>query len=93
MKSPFPGMHPYLEMRWRDVHSRLMVYLICVRRASFPHHAESYPAPLREPLPNIPIPLRPSDTDVILQLQPLIDECYHRGRHGKPTTPKSQLGV
>jgi hypothetical protein len=26
MKSPFPGMDPYLESRWRDVHSR-MAYL------------------------------------------------------------------
>jgi hypothetical protein len=26
MKSPFPGMDPYLEMRWRDVHASLMVY-------------------------------------------------------------------
>lgn len=24
--SPFPGMDPYLEMHWRDVHTRLMLY-------------------------------------------------------------------
>jgi hypothetical protein len=23
MKSPFPGMDPYLESRWADVHSKL----------------------------------------------------------------------
>ena len=27
MKSPFPGMDPYLERHWRDVHARLIVYI------------------------------------------------------------------
>ena len=27
MKSPFPGMDPYLERHWADVHTSLMVYL------------------------------------------------------------------
>ena len=27
MKSPFPGMDPYLELSWRDVHARLIVYI------------------------------------------------------------------
>jgi hypothetical protein len=27
MKSPFPGMNPFLEQRWRDVHTRLMTYI------------------------------------------------------------------
>ncbi len=27
MKSPFPGMDPYLEPHWRDVHTRLIVYI------------------------------------------------------------------
>ena len=26
MKSPFPGMDPYLEAHWGDVHARLIVY-------------------------------------------------------------------
>ena len=26
MKSPFPGMDPYLEVRWGDLHTRLIVY-------------------------------------------------------------------
>ncbi len=26
MKSPFPGMHPYLEARWGDVHTSLITY-------------------------------------------------------------------
>jgi hypothetical protein len=56
-------------------------YLICIRRAVQPARVEIYRAPLRERLPNIPIPLRPSDRDVVLQLQPLIDACYRDGRY------------
>ena len=26
MKSPFPGMDPYLEMHWRDIHASVIVY-------------------------------------------------------------------
>src|SRR5712691_5137813 len=26
MKSPFPGMDPYLERHWRDVHASLIIY-------------------------------------------------------------------
>ena len=195
MKSPFPGMDPYLEMRWRDVHASLMVYgseqlneqlpsdlqalveenvgiaddncadevhpfrmievvdnnaggrlvtaievlspatkvgqsgreaylrkrheyleagvnlveidlirqgefilavppddvpdeiqppyLFCIRRAQYPGRAELFHAPLRDPLPNIPVPLRPMDADVVAQLQPLIDQCYRGGRHDR----------
>jgi hypothetical protein len=25
-KSPFPGMDPYMESRWADIHARLVVY-------------------------------------------------------------------
>ena len=56
-------------------------YLICVRRATAPDRVEVYRVPLRMPLPNIPIPLRLSDRDVVLQIQPLIDDCYRDGRY------------
>ncbi len=56
-------------------------YQICIRRAVDRGRVEIYRAPLREPLPNIPIPLRPTDRDVVLQLQPLIDACYRDGRY------------
>ena len=26
MTSPFPGMDPYLESHWRDIHARLIIY-------------------------------------------------------------------
>jgi hypothetical protein len=56
-------------------------YLICVYRDTKPHQFEVYRAPLQEPLPNIRIPLRPGEPDVVLQLQPLIDACYRDGRY------------
>lgn len=58
-------------------------YQICVRRANAENRAELYRVPLREKLPNIRIPLRPTDTDVILQIQPLIDTCYRDGGYGE----------
>ena len=66
-------------------------YLINVRRATHPEKAFLYPASFSVPLPNIRIPLRPSDADVVLQLQPLLDECFERGRYrlhyGEPLNP------
>jgi len=61
--------------------SRRTPYMICVYRNTMPDQFELYRAPLQEPLPNIPIPLRPSERDVVLELQPLIDECYRDGRY------------
>lgn len=58
-------------------------YLACVRRATTPDRAEVYRLPLRTPLPNFPIPLRPSDSDAVLQLQPIIDACYRDGRYDR----------
>ena len=36
MKSPFPGMDPYLEQFWRDVHQRLIVYSCDALQSSLP---------------------------------------------------------
>ena len=36
---------------------------------------------LGERLPVIRVPLRPADADVVLDLQPLIDQCHERGRY------------
>ncbi len=54
-------------------------YLACVRRASCPRKSEAYPIPLRERLPVIRVPLRPTDADALLDLQKLIDECWTTG--------------
>jgi hypothetical protein len=54
-------------------------YLVCVRRATEKEIAEVYPIPLQERLPMIKVPLRPSDADVQLDLQPPLDACYLYG--------------
>jgi hypothetical protein len=55
--------------------------LVCVRCAWSERARELYVLPLRERLPAIPIPLRQSDPPVPLDLQGLLDQCYHNGRY------------
>jgi hypothetical protein len=67
-------------------------YLVCVRRANCPNQAEIIHIPLDQPVPNFRIPLRATDPDVVVQLQPLLEDCYRRGRYGsidysKPPRP------
>ena len=40
---------------------------------------EVYRVPLRERLPIIPIPLRETDPDAVLDLQAILDQCYENG--------------
>jgi hypothetical protein len=54
-------------------------YRVVVRRAWKPLEAELYAVSLRERLPPIRVPLRETDTDVQLDLQPLLDRCYDNG--------------
>ena len=56
-------------------------YQVWVRRGWQPLTVEIYRASLREPLPTIKIPLRQTDTDVLLDLQALIDQCYRNGSY------------
>ncbi len=56
-------------------------YFAVVRRAESVQ-TEIYPMHLRARLPAIRIPLRPSDADVVLDLQKLIDMAYVNGSYG-----------
>ena len=56
-------------------------YAVCVSRATRPSNREVYPIKLRDRLPVIRVPLRATDADVTLDLQPLIDQCHERGRY------------
>ena len=58
-------------------------------------------AALAAPLPALRIPLRQSDADVTLNLQPLIDQCYENGgydisttvsRRSRPSDPDGAVG-
>ena len=57
-------------------------YLIAVRRATDRSTVEVYPVALQERLPNIRVPLRREDEDIVLSIQPLIDQCYEDGGYG-----------
>ena len=61
--------------------SHRTTYQICVTRGQKPRRHEVYRAPLRDRLPTIRVPLRETDRDVPLNLQSLIDGCYHNGRY------------
>lgn len=54
-------------------------YRVSVSRASNRDNVEMYPLSLRNPLPTIRIPLRPSDPDIFLDLQALVDSAYQNG--------------
>jgi hypothetical protein len=56
-------------------------YGVCVFRTTRPTEQEVYPVRLRERLPAFRVPLRPTDADVTVDLQPLIDQCHERGRY------------
>lgn len=56
-------------------------YLVITRRVRRRDEWEIYPLPLRARLPAFPIPLRPGDHDVLVDLQPLLDRTYANGRY------------
>ncbi len=56
-------------------------YAVCIRRAWKPFEFEYDRLPLRERLPAIPIPLRPEDSYVPLDLQAILDDCCEEGRY------------
>ena len=45
------------------------------------YRTEVYPISMREKLPTLRIPLRPTDPDAPLALQPLVDRCHVNGRY------------
>ena len=61
--------------------SRRTPFLIGVRRAPVAERWVCYPVSLRRPIPPIPIPLRPSDADAVMDLQPLLQRAYRAGGH------------
>lgn len=54
-------------------------FMISIRRGI---RTDVYCVGLRESLPNLAIPLRPTDVDIILQIQPTFEEAYRRARLG-----------
>ena len=58
-------------------------YQAWVSRAGESEKGWAYRLPLAQRLPALPIPLRPTDRDVLLELQPLIDQIYEDGRYAE----------
>jgi hypothetical protein len=58
-------------------------YVGCVRRAVRPFETAVYLLPLDRPLKPMRIPLRPTDPDAILELQPLVAQAYRFGRYDR----------
>ena len=56
-------------------------YAIVASRGCVPGRREVYPCPLRAKLPTIRVPLRPTDPDVPLDIQALVNRCYTTGRY------------
>jgi len=57
-------------------------YQALVRRGWIAEKLQILALRLRRQLPSIPIPLREQDQEVRLELQPLIDQAYRKGRYG-----------
>ncbi len=56
-------------------------YCVLVSQVQTRPEAEVWPIRLREPLPPVPVPLRPSHGDVRLQLQALLHRVYDAARY------------
>lgn len=56
-------------------------YRATVRLASDSMAVYVYPISLEDRLPRLPVPLRPTDPEVALDLQPLLDAAYRNGRY------------
>ena len=68
-------------------------YIVCIRRSYRPEQAEIISISIDQLVPNFRIPLRSTDADIVLRLQPLLDDCYRRGRYAsidysQPPRPK-----
>ena len=71
-------------------------YRVVVRRGSRCLEAEYYAIALSSRLPAIKVPLRPTDADVPLDLQALLDQCYENGGYDDidyNTPPEPQLSA
>jgi hypothetical protein len=56
-------------------------YRALVLRGGPPRGAALYPIRLRDPLPAIPVPLRPGEAEPSLDLQKIAESAYDRGRY------------
>jgi hypothetical protein len=90
----------YVELDLLRGHPRLPVldlpecdYYALVSRPADRPAARLWPVRLRDPLPEIPVPLRPGEPEPVVALQPLLHQVYDSARyerfiyHGDPEPP------
>ena len=58
-------------------------YGVMVSRVEERPAADFWPIGLRQPLPTIPVPLRPANSHASLELQKLLHEVYDRGTYAQ----------
>jgi hypothetical protein len=75
------GQHTTLARLGLISPEKITTYHVSTFRASRPEFFEYYRIPLRTPLPRLPIPLRATDPDAVLDLQAILDTAYDRGRY------------
>jgi hypothetical protein len=74
------GGHDALGLPWNVMPAATEShYRTSVRRPSRPNQVELYLLPLRRRLPGIRIPLREGELEVVLDLQPLVDQAFEDG--------------
>ena len=59
------------------------VYRVAIRAAGRANRVYLYPIGLRDRLPTFPLPLRPDDPRVEVDLQAILDATYRGGRYGR----------
>lgn len=57
------------------------LYRILVSRADRRPQAALYPFNLQRPIPAFPLPLKSDDTEILLELQPLLNQLYDRASY------------
>lgn len=60
---------------------KMTPYLVCASRGGDPTLFSVWHIALLQRLPAIAVPLRPTDRDVLIDLQPLLDSAYRDGRY------------
>lgn len=81
-------------MPWRGLPT--CDYYALVSRVELRPEAEFWPIRLRDPLPTIPVPLKPGDPDARLDLQALLHRVYDAGAYAADIyagTPEPPLGA
>jgi hypothetical protein len=77
------GRRELLAHRWVQARRHDSTYQVSVWRAAWPSRCALYPVRLRDRLPAILVPLRPTDVDVVLDIGSVVDAAYADARYDR----------